>query len=72
MAEPAGRIGALEREGPCPFCGRTVRMYEVVGESKTSFLDHEHPWCAEYAAFTAEHGLGAEPNPGNEDGDSEN
>lgn len=48
--------GALEREGPCQFCGRKVSQYEVPGDPQRSFVGHEHPWCDEYAAIVAERG----------------
>jgi hypothetical protein len=67
-----GRVGALEREGPCQFCGRPVYQYAVVGEPQRSFFEHEHPWCEEYTAIAAEHGLSAERNPKDDDGESEN
>lgn len=68
----AGRVGALEREGPCQFCGLKVSQYEVVGEPQRSFFEHEHPWCEAYTSIAAKHALGAEHNPKGDDGESEN
>lgn len=65
-----GRVGTLERVGPCQFCGREVSQYSVVGEPQRSFFAHEQPWCAEYTAIVTEQGLGAERNP-QEDSDEE-
>lgn len=67
-----GRVGSLEREGPCQFCGLNVCQYEVVGEPGRSFFEHERPWCEEYTAIAAQNGLSAEHNPKDDDGDSEN
>jgi len=64
------RVGALEREGPCQFCGRLVSQYEVVGEPRRSFFDHEHPWCEAYTALVAEQVRHV--NPKEDDGESEN
>lgn len=71
MAE-SGRVGALEREGECHFCGLKVSQYEVVGEPGRSFLEHEHPWCEEYTEIAVENGISAARNPRDDDGRSEN
>ena len=63
--------GALEREGPCQFCGRKVSQYEVPGDPQRSFVGHERPWCDQYAAIVAERGRSAEHTPKDNDGESE-
>lgn len=70
--EPVSRVGVLERDGPCQCCGRKVSQYEVAGEPQRSFFEHEHPWCEQFAAIAAEHGLGAERNPEELDDETKN
>jgi hypothetical protein len=44
-----------------------LREYAVVESPQTCFLEHEMPWCDEYTALAAQHGLGAAPNPEDDD-----
>ena len=63
------RVGSEIRQGPCRFCGRTLHEYAAVGSPQTSMVEHESPWCDGFTALASQHGLGAEPNPKDDEND---